>query len=162
MKLQREVRHQTLVTASSSPSDQSYVDLDVPSDDTPRQLIFEGKDEKEAEKFVLFVRRQAFQADKVEDDKWMANFAARHLLGVAMRWHSELSRSTRSSWKLLERAILETFSSNVETVGLNAKRISIAQWNTIVRASILRFPTSEEGWLERGRRRRADINLPIS
>lgn len=138
------------------------VDLDISSDDTPRELIFEGKDGKEAEAFVLFVRQQAFQAEKLENDKWMAGFAATHLLGAALRWHSQLSQSTQSSWKRLERVILETFSGNVQTVGLNAKRISIAQWNTVVCASSLRFPTSEEEWLERGRQRRAAMSLPNS
>ncbi|KAG8949499.1 hypothetical protein FRC00_008110, partial [Tulasnella sp. 408] len=130
-------------------------------DDKTHELNFEGKDGKEVEKFVQFIRRKAFQAEKSEDDKWMANLAATHLLGPALRWHSELPPAVQTSWKLLEKIIFRSFSSEINTVDLNAKRISIAQWNTVARASALHFPKSEEEWLERGRRRRADMNLPI-
>ncbi|KAG8895025.1 hypothetical protein FRC00_008122, partial [Tulasnella sp. 408] len=126
------------------------------------ELMFQGKDGEEAERFVQFVRMKAFQAGKSDDDKWMAELAAAHLLGPAVRWHSELSQAVRTSWRLLEKSILRSFSNGIKAVGLNAKRISIAQWNTVIRASALQFPTSQEEWLERGRRRRADMNLPLS
>lgn len=146
----------------ADPPSNTDADPGMGKDYRTHELIFEGKDGKEAERFVQFVRMKAFQAEKSDDDKWMAALAAAHLLGPALRWHSELPLTVRTSWERLERAVLLSFSSDIKAVGLNAKRISITQWNTVVLASALQFPTSQEEWLEQGRRRRAEMNLPLS
>ncbi|KAG8989288.1 hypothetical protein FRB90_002324 [Tulasnella sp. 427] len=78
-----------------------------------RPLIFRGND---VEGFIKSIRRQAFQSDKLEDDQWIANYAATCLGGEAFKWYSSLEPEIRSNWRMLEEKLLERFTPPTEGV----------------------------------------------
>ncbi|KAG8896067.1 hypothetical protein FRC00_006546, partial [Tulasnella sp. 408] len=126
--------------------------------DPAQAFNFEGKEPGGVQKFIQFIRQRAFAAGKLDDDMWMANLASTLVLGRALDWHSGLTPATRSNWKLLEQALIQSFSPPVQTWGLSAKRIGIHSWEPAVESSCLRFPDTEEEWLAQGRRRRAEMS----
>lgn len=127
-------------------------------EDNAQNFTFEGKDPGDVQQFIQFIRQRAFASGKLDDDAWMANLASTFILGRAFDWRSGLPPATRSSWKLLEQALTQSFSPPVQGWGLNAKRIGIRSWEPAVEASCLRLPSSEEEWLALGRRRRAEMS----
>ncbi|KAG8945307.1 hypothetical protein FRC00_010164, partial [Tulasnella sp. 408] len=80
---------------------------------TARPVIFRGND---VEGFIKSIRRQAFQSDKLEDDQWIANYAATCLGGDALKWFSSLEPEARGNWKILEEKLLERFTPPTEGV----------------------------------------------
>ncbi|KAG8960446.1 hypothetical protein FRC05_006842 [Tulasnella sp. 425] len=121
-------------------------------------FTFEGREEDNVQRFIQAIRQHAFTTGKLHDDVWMADLASTLLLGPAFEWHSKLAPNTRSNWTLLEKALTQSFDPPVQSWGLDAKRISIRDWEPGVRASCLRLPKSEEEWLAQGRRRRAEMS----
>lgn len=75
-------------------------------------VVFLGKDGRECELFVRWVKVIAFQAGKQDDDKWIAQYAAIHLDGEALRWFAELDLETQNRWSLLSRALVRQYPSD--------------------------------------------------
>ncbi|KAG9044256.1 hypothetical protein FS837_008552 [Tulasnella sp. UAMH 9824] len=61
--------------------------------------------------FIRSLRAAAWKEDKVEDDRWIANYASLHFSGKALRWHSQLPPDVRRDWAKLEMALLDQWPS---------------------------------------------------
>ncbi|KIO26926.1 hypothetical protein M407DRAFT_196371 [Tulasnella calospora MUT 4182] len=72
-------------------------------------ISFSGTDGLEAEKFIRAVRKVAFSQGKIEDPRWMAQFASICLEGNALRWHTTLDNETKNDWALFESALLKQY-----------------------------------------------------
>ncbi|KIO27088.1 hypothetical protein M407DRAFT_23630 [Tulasnella calospora MUT 4182] len=72
-------------------------------------VIFRGKNGKECDSFIRYIRQAAFEREKHRDYEWMAGFASSLYSGRALRWHSKLEDDVRENWKLLEREMIEEF-----------------------------------------------------
>lgn len=80
-------------------------------------IFFSGSDGLEAEKFIRAVRKAAFAQQKLDDSKWMAQFASICLEGDALRWHTKLDNATKNEWPLLEAALLQQYPREDEQRG---------------------------------------------
>ncbi|KAG8901063.1 hypothetical protein FRB99_005585, partial [Tulasnella sp. 403] len=74
-------------------------------------IIFDGRNGRSCEKFIVAVRRKAFAEGKDRDYEWMARFATTCFEGRALRWHIELPDKVRNDWLALERALNKDFLS---------------------------------------------------
>lgn len=135
-----------------------YANKSLEGNNVNPAFAFSGCSHTEAEELIQLIRRQAFAAGKLNDDRWMADLASTCLVRPALRWHARLSSTIRLSWNLLESALLHTFSPSAPVWGSDVKRIGIYTWNQTVLASSLRFPVSEDEWVRQGRARRAKIS----
>lgn len=57
--------------------------------------------------FIRHVRATAWKEEKVEDDRWIANYASLRFSGKALKWHSHLAPDVRRDWSKLEMALLD-------------------------------------------------------
>jgi len=83
-------------------------------------LIFQGGDSDECEKFVFRVQRWAFEDDKDEDDQWVARFASSCLSGDAVRFYVTLDQDVRKSWERLRQALLARYPASHPNVSTPA------------------------------------------
>ncbi|KAG8944437.1 hypothetical protein FRC04_001811 [Tulasnella sp. 424] len=68
---------------------------------------FRGRSGAECESFIKSLRIAAWKEGKLEDARWMANFASLHYSGKALKWHSALPLDIRQDWFKQEMALLE-------------------------------------------------------
>lgn len=86
-------------------------------------IVFYGKSGQECEDFIRAVRKAGFQAKKIRDDAWMADFASTCLTGRALRFYESLSPEIQGDWRLLRQALLQEYpptepdNSNVQVGG---------------------------------------------
>lgn len=115
---------------------------------TARPVIFRGND---VEGFIKSIRRQAFQSDKLEDDQWIANYAATCLGGDALKWYSALDPEVRGNWKVLEEKLLERFTPPTEGVVEEAPVLPPLPQPTprVGRVRIIADDLSHSGYLDR-------------
>lgn len=84
-------------------------------------IAFCGIRGESCEGFIRAVRKAAFEAGKIRDDAWMADFASTCLDGPALRFYEELSPDAQGDWRLLRQALLmkyplpERFNQDVGT-----------------------------------------------
>ena len=72
-------------------------------------LTFHGSDDVACEAFILAINRWAFDNEKQEDDRLVAQFAYSHMAGKMLRFYETLDDDVQGSWKLLRRALLDRY-----------------------------------------------------
>ncbi|KAG8957120.1 hypothetical protein FRC00_004450, partial [Tulasnella sp. 408] len=134
--------------------------------------------------FLQRIRRSAFQKGKSRDSTWMADRAALHFSGSALKWYESLDEGVQQDWNLLRKALAGKYgdgsnetpdacetqpspakqSPDVKDVALKSQstddhllpaRVEIINWTTPSLVSKIRFPKSEGEWLEEARQRKA-------
>lgn len=61
--------------------------------------------------FLQRIRRSAFSQGKSRDSGWMADFAALHLSGDALKWYESLDDDVQQDWNLLRKAIARKYGN---------------------------------------------------
>lgn len=92
---------------------------------TPNVELFLGTGWEECDTFVRNIRAAAWKEDKLDDDRWIANYASLHLAGKALRWHSRLPPDVRRDWSKLEVALLDQWPSPDNTDDENSIQVPI-------------------------------------
>ncbi|KAG8923030.1 hypothetical protein FRC01_013315 [Tulasnella sp. 417] len=72
-------------------------------------VVFHGNSGHECEEFIRAVRKAGFQAQKIRDDAWMADYASTCLTGRALRYYETLSPEVQGDWRLLRQALLKEY-----------------------------------------------------
>ncbi|KAG8994546.1 hypothetical protein FRB90_000399 [Tulasnella sp. 427] len=72
-------------------------------------VVFYGKNGEECEGFIRAVRKAGFNAKKIRDDAWMADFASTCLAGGALRWFENQPPNVQGDWRLLRQALLKQY-----------------------------------------------------
>lgn len=72
-------------------------------------LTFSGLPEESASDFIQSVLRVAFQQDRVNDDRWLTEYASTCFSNDSLHWYSELDEETRNSWSKLRVALLRQY-----------------------------------------------------
>ncbi|KAG8940438.1 hypothetical protein FRC04_005265 [Tulasnella sp. 424] len=169
-----------MVQGNKRGPDPSELESEISNPVKDEEFTFNGVDGLGYEDFLQQVRRVAFNEGKSRDASWMADLAVLHLSGEALTWFETLFDDVQQDWNLLKRAIFQKYGgkdveretgdghppntpmskSDEQNVTpafdpLLPARINIANWGTPVLASTIRFPMSEEGWLNEGRQRRS-------
>lgn len=134
---------------------------------TDEEFTFNGVDSLGYQEFLQQVRRTAFNKGKSQDFAWMAALAALHFSGDALKWYERLDDDTQKDWNLLRKAVVDKYGSepdeepadeaNPEDLLLPA-RIEIAIWTAPILASSLRFPRTEDEWMDEARERKAKFS----
>ncbi|KAG8910513.1 hypothetical protein FRC01_006291, partial [Tulasnella sp. 417] len=75
--------------------------------------------------FVRGIREAAWKEDKVEDDRWIANYASLRFSGKALRWHSRLQPDVRRDWSKLEIALLDQWPAPDVADGEDSAQVPI-------------------------------------
>lgn len=86
----------------------------APTTSHPSVPAFRGDNSTECETFIEAMRNFAYRQSRQNDDKWMAEYAATKMSGKALRWHIRLDSATRTSWKVLEVALIDEWPSDSE------------------------------------------------
>lgn len=60
--------------------------------------------------FIRAIREHALEAEKQQDDRWVADYASIRFDGEALKWFESLDDEIQIDWKLLRRAILARYS----------------------------------------------------
>lgn len=71
----------------------------------------------------------AFSQGKIEDSRWMAQFASICLEGNALRWHTTLDNETKNDWALFESALLKQYPEEPRYERSRLVKISSASGN---------------------------------
>ncbi|KAG8921691.1 hypothetical protein FRC01_000117 [Tulasnella sp. 417] len=74
-----------------------------------QDIVFYGNSGQECEDFIRAVRKAGFQAQKIRDDAWMADYASTCLAGRALRYYETLSPDVQGDWRLLRQALLKEY-----------------------------------------------------
>ncbi|KAG8992757.1 hypothetical protein FRB90_000911 [Tulasnella sp. 427] len=62
-----------------------------------------------ADTFIQAIQRFAFSQDRVEDDKWIAQYASTCFSSSAMGWYLDLDEAVQSSWVKLRAALAKQY-----------------------------------------------------
>ncbi|KAG8984291.1 hypothetical protein FRB90_005427, partial [Tulasnella sp. 427] len=138
---------------------------------------FTGTEGLTYESFLQRIRRIAFQQERSRDSAWMADLAALHLSGDALRWYETLDGNVQKDWDLLRMAVVQQFGEPRPAIEspsgdlavkpkkkedpkpapdpLLPARVEIANWTSPTLASGLKLPKSESAWMDEARRRKA-------
>jgi hypothetical protein len=66
---------------------------------------FTGSSSAECSLFIAAIYEEAFEKGKLDDPRWIANFASISFTGKARRWWENLGRDTQQDWRKLEQAL---------------------------------------------------------
>ncbi|KAG8929916.1 hypothetical protein FRC01_003541 [Tulasnella sp. 417] len=72
-------------------------------------MSFHGSQSESSGDFVQSVARVAFERGRIDDDRWVAQYASTYLNGDALLWYCKLDEETQGSWKKLRSSLLEQF-----------------------------------------------------
>ncbi|KIO23442.1 hypothetical protein M407DRAFT_27049 [Tulasnella calospora MUT 4182] len=132
-------------------------------------FTFNGTEGMAYEEFLQRIRRVAFSQGRSRDPAWMADLAALHFSGAALRWYESLDQDVQHDWDRLRQAVVGKYGdgNNETTVAppvverqnpddyLLPARAEIANWSTPSPWSKIRFPRSEGEWLDEARKRKS-------
>ncbi|KAG8855855.1 GTP-binding protein [Tulasnella sp. 330] len=76
----------------------------------PELISFNGRDGEEVTEFLRSVKRVALAEGRQRDDQWLMDYTESCLAGPALQWHLYLEDKTLSSWRGLQRALLNRFA----------------------------------------------------
>lgn len=71
--------------------------------------MFYGRSSEEAEDFIRAVNLQAFKANRMRDNAWIADFASTAFAGNALRSFRKLAPEIRGDWEKLQEALLNEY-----------------------------------------------------
>ncbi|KAG9039868.1 hypothetical protein FS837_000894 [Tulasnella sp. UAMH 9824] len=80
------------------------------STDSRDDICFTGTDGLTCHQFIRAIREHALEAEKQQDNRWIADYASIRFGGEALKWFETLDDETQIDWKLLRRAILVRYS----------------------------------------------------
>ncbi|KAG8902969.1 hypothetical protein FRB99_003860, partial [Tulasnella sp. 403] len=81
------------------------------------ELVFKGVDGTECEIFIRTVKIQARKQNKLRDETWILDLVQVSLAEKALRWFIKLDPAIRSSWDLLQEALIDRFPSSESEEG---------------------------------------------
>ncbi|KAG8944257.1 hypothetical protein FRC04_002053 [Tulasnella sp. 424] len=108
----------------------------------------------------------------------MADLAALHFSGAALKWYETLDGDVQEDWHRLRKAVAQKYGDEGTEGAVTTEpapdvrenptpedpdnyllpaRIEVVNWSTPVLASSLRFPKSEGEWLNEARQRKAKL-----
>lgn len=77
---------------------------------------FKGINGEECERFILSLRRRAFEQRKGGDNEWITQFVASCVADDALRWHADLAPEIQNDWGLLQKAMLSRYPPPEERI----------------------------------------------
>ncbi|KAG8964271.1 hypothetical protein FRC00_002959 [Tulasnella sp. 408] len=72
-------------------------------------ISFAGGSNESAATFIQSVHRVAFMQNRIEDDKWMAQYASTCFTGSALMWYLSLEEKAQTTWKKLRLALVQRY-----------------------------------------------------
>lgn len=75
------------------------------------EFEFDGAEGIQYEEFLQRIRRIAFREGQSRNSPWIADLAALHFSGDALKWYEGLDDSTQQDWNLLKRAVVTKYGN---------------------------------------------------
>ncbi|KAG8915919.1 hypothetical protein FRC00_007198, partial [Tulasnella sp. 408] len=72
-------------------------------------ISFSGAPNESAASFIQSIQRIAFTQNRIEDDKWMAQYASTCFSDSALMWYLKLDEEIQANWKKLRLALAERY-----------------------------------------------------
>ncbi|KAG9040951.1 hypothetical protein FS837_012915 [Tulasnella sp. UAMH 9824] len=72
-------------------------------------ISFTGGSNQSVATFIQSVQRVAFMQNRIEDDKWMAQYASTCFTDSALMWYLSLEEKTQTTWKKLRLALVQRY-----------------------------------------------------
>ncbi|KAG8930086.1 hypothetical protein FRC01_003266 [Tulasnella sp. 417] len=72
-------------------------------------ISFSGHPKESAASLIQSMQRVAFLQNRIEDDKWIAQYASTCFTDSALVWYLGLEKDTRSSWEKLRLALVHRY-----------------------------------------------------
>ncbi|KAG8922934.1 hypothetical protein FRC01_013436 [Tulasnella sp. 417] len=110
MSLQQESSPPPLVLDQDSAGASMAIAAAVAPQVNPVPWIsFSGRPKESAASLIQSMQRVAFLQNRIEDDKWIAQYASTCFTDSALVWYLGLEKDTRSSWEKLRLALVQRY-----------------------------------------------------